>query len=143
MTQSDTTTAAETARTVVTDIADRFERAWNDADGPAYAEPFAVDADYITIQGAELAGRDEIAAGASEIFSTIYRGSTISLRVTGVRCLSPSVIVAQIGHVLDVPSGPLAGVSSTVATVVVTETTGGWEVMTLHNTVIMDPAQAN
>ena len=110
MTHTTTTTLEETARAVICDIADQFEHSWNNGDGPAYAEPFADDADYITIQGRRVAGREEIAAGISEILATIYLDSTIALQVTGIRCVSPTTIVAQIEHVLDAPSGPLAGV---------------------------------
>ena len=142
MNPSPTTTLDDTARAVVCDIADHLEHSWNEADAPAYAEPFTDDADYITIQGTHLTGRLEVADGAAGIFATIYKGSTISLRVTRVRCLAPSVIVGQIEHVLDVPAGPVAGVTTTLATVVIVDSTRGWEVATLHNTVVVDPAAA-
>ena len=133
-----TPTLETTAHAVACDIADQFEHSWNAADGPAYVEPFAGDADYITIQGHHLRGREEIGAGVDYIFATIYNGSTISLRVTEVRCPSPTTIVAQIEHVLDAPTGPLAGINTTIATVVIADTSEGWEVTTLHNTLLID-----
>lgn len=119
-------------RAIVCDIADQLERSWNAADGPAYADPFTDEADYITIQGAHLTGRREVAEGAAGIFAPIYRGSRISLRVTRARALSPSG--------LDVPSGPAAGTTTTLATVVGVESPRGWELAALHNTVVLDGA---
>ncbi len=142
MNPSTTKTVDEAALAVISDIADRLEHSWNSADGSAYAEPFTDDADYITIQGTHLTGRQEVAEGAAGIFATIYRGSKITLRVTRVRNLSPSVIVAQIEHVLDVPDGPAAGVTTTLATVVVVDSARGWELAALHNTVALDPDDA-
>lgn len=138
MSPSTVTTLDDTARAVVCDIADHLEHSWNTADGLAYAEPFTDDADYVTIQGTHLVGRNGIAGGAARILATVYRDSTISLRVTRVRCLAPSVIVGQIEHVLDVPTGPAAGVTTTLATVVVVDSSRGWEVTNLHDTAILD-----
>ena len=133
---ADTITLDDTARAVVCDIADQFEHSWNTADGQGYAEPFAVDADYITIHGIRLVGRRTIAVAMSQLFATGYADSTIGLRVTQVRCLAPSVIVAQIEHVVSVPGGPPAGDVTTLATVVITDTIRGWEVTTLHATLV-------
>lgn len=79
------TTLGETARAVICDIADQFQHSWNQGDGAGYAEPFAVDADYITIHGLHLTGRDTITAGISELYATLYRDSTIALEVRS-RC---------------------------------------------------------
>ncbi len=140
MSNSTITTLEETARAVACDIADQFEHSWNAVDGAAYAEPFAEDADFITIQGHQVVGRDAIGAGMSEILATIYHGSTVAVQVTGVRVVSSTTIVAQVEHVLDAPTGPLAGNHTTLATVVVVESEKGWEITTLHNTLILDPA---
>ena len=139
MNDAKTTTLEQTAWAVVCDIADQFEHSWNTVDGAAYAEPFADDADFITIRGDHLTSRETIAAGMSEILATIYLGSTVAVRVTSVRCVSPTTIVAQVEHILDAPTGPLAGVNTTLATVVVAETVRGWEITTLHNTLILGP----
>ncbi len=140
MNHTTTITLEETARAVVCDIADQLEHSWNTVDGAAYAEPFADDADFITIRGDHLTGRRTIAAGMSEILTTIYLDSTVAVRATRVRCVSPTTIVAQIEHVLDAPTGPLAGVNTTLATVVIVETARGWEITTLHNTLVVDPS---
>ena len=45
-------------------------------DGPAFAAPFAVDADFVNIRGEHFRGRAAIGAGHAAIFQTIYAGST-------------------------------------------------------------------
>ena len=133
------TTLGETARAVICDIADQFQHSWNQGDGAGYAEPFAVDADYITIHGLHLTGRDTITAGISELYATLYRDSTIALEVTAIRCPAPSVIVAQVEHVLDAPNGPHGEPVTTLATIVVVDSSRGWEVVSLHNTIVAPP----
>ena len=132
-------TVEDTAWAVATDIADQWQHAWNAADHIGYSEPFLPDADYLTIQGDHLKGREEIAAGAAVIFATIYANSTLAARVVEVRCPAPTVVVAQVEHVLDAPTGPLAGVNTTLATIVVVDTSEGWQVATLHNTLVAPP----
>src|SRR3954447_11254923 len=94
-----------TAETVVK----RLEDAWNAADGAAFAEPFAADADFVNIRGDLHSGRDAIAAGHQQIFDTIYAGSTVRYQLHRARDLDGSAILAHIRATLNVPSGPLAG----------------------------------
>lgn len=133
-------TLDETARAVICDIADQFEHSWNVGDGPAYAEPFAEGADHIGPDGHRVTGRRAIAERVSTLLATIYRESTISLRVSAVRCPGPSVVVARLEHVLDAPHGPVDE-QAAVATLVVADSVRGWEVTTLQQTAIDYPAR--
>ena len=138
-----TTTPEEIACAVICDIIDQWQHSWNAADAAAYADPFAVDADYITIHGLHLRGRPAIAAGTAEILATIYLDSVLALRATSIRCISTTTVVAQVEHLLDVPGGPSAGVHPMLASVVMTEIGGKWEVTTLHNTQVLGPSSGN
>jgi uncharacterized protein (TIGR02246 family) len=60
-----------TAETVVKHLED----AWNAADGAAFAEPFAPDADFVNIRGDYHSGREAIAAGHQMIFETTTRAA--------------------------------------------------------------------
>ena len=53
---------AEGAEGVTTELIGRLERAWNEADGRAFGEPFAPHADFVTIRGEHIRGREAIAA---------------------------------------------------------------------------------
>ena len=96
----------------------RLERAWNEADGRAFGEPFAPDADFVTIRGEHLHGREAIAAGHQAIFDSIYKGSSTDFELTGARELSDDVILAHATAVLRAPSGPLAGEHGAVQSLV-------------------------
>ena len=89
-----------TAETVIK----RLEDAWNAADGAAFAEPFAPDADFVNIRGDLHTGKEAIAAGHQRIFDTIYAGSTLRYRVRQARELDDGIILAHVAAVLSAPS---------------------------------------
>jgi uncharacterized protein (TIGR02246 family) len=115
-------------------IVDQLEAAWNAMDGPAFAAPFASDADFVTIRGEHFRGRPAIAAGHAAIFRTIYAGSTVHFTVEGARLLRPEVALLHVRSVLYAPRGPLAGQHGACFSLVLTNEPGGWEIAALHNT---------
>jgi uncharacterized protein (TIGR02246 family) len=127
---------AEGAESVVAELIGRLERAWNEADGWAFGEPFAPDADFVTIRGEHLYGREAIAAGHQAIFDSIYKGSSTDFELTGARELSDEVILAHATAVLRAPSGPLAGEHSAVQSLVLVRGGAGWEIAAFHNTLM-------
>ncbi len=127
---------ATEAESVSTELIGRLERAWNEADGRAFGEPFSADADFVTIRGEQLRGREAIAAGHQAIFDSIYRGSSTEFELTGARELSGDVILAHAMAVLKAPSGPLAGEHNAVQTLVLVRGGDGWEIAGFHNTLV-------
>jgi uncharacterized protein (TIGR02246 family) len=103
----------EIAETVIK----RLEEAWNAADGAAFGESFAPDADFVAIRGDWHSG-EEIAAGHQQLFDTIYAGSTVRYTVLRARSLDDNVILAHVRGTLNAPTGPLAGESEALASVV-------------------------
>jgi uncharacterized protein (TIGR02246 family) len=71
---------AEGAQGVAAEPIGRLERAWNEADGQAFGEPFTPDADFVDIRGEHHRGQQAIAAGhqATSIRSTRAVASTTS-----------------------------------------------------------------
>jgi uncharacterized protein (TIGR02246 family) len=120
-------------------IVARLEAAWNAMDGPAFAAPFAPNADFVTIRGEHFRGRPAIAAGHAAIFRTIYAGSTNRLTVENARLLRAEVALVHVHSVLDAPSGPLAGRHRARFTLVLTRESSGWVIAALHNTVEAAP----
>ncbi len=121
-------------RAVIEGIVARLEAAWNAMDGPAFAAPFAGDADFVNIQGDHFRGRDLIAAGHAAIFRTIYAGSTNQYTIEAARLLRPDVALVRVHAVLDAPQGPLAGRHNARFSLVLTREVGGWEIAAFHNT---------
>ena len=116
----------------------RLEDAWNAADGAGFAEPFAVDADFVAIRGDLHTGRRAIAEGHQQIFDTIYAGSTVSLRVLQARELEGGPILAHVRGEIDAPAGPLAGRHAATASVVLVPRGDEYEITAFHNTLVSD-----
>ncbi len=96
--------------TPATEFFAHLEVAWNTADGDRFGAEFADVTDFVNIRGEHLHGGPAlIAAGHQGIFDTIYRGSTNSLHVDGVREIVPGCLLVHATSTLDAPSGPLAG----------------------------------
>jgi uncharacterized protein (TIGR02246 family) len=129
----------ESPREIAERAARRMEAGWNDADGDAYAAPFAGDADFVDIRGAHHRGREPIARGHQGVLDSIYRGSRVEMSVTGARALGGDVVLAWVRAELDAPSGPLAGRSASTMTLVLHRVGEDWEVAAAQNTVVAPP----
>src|SRR5262245_38533391 len=113
---------------IVADIARELEKAWNTADGAAFARPFAEDADFVNIRGEHMRTREVIARGHQGIFNTIYKGSVVSFKVEAAREIAPSVLVAHVKSTLNAPTGPLAGEHSSLFTMVLVQHDTEWQI---------------
>jgi uncharacterized protein (TIGR02246 family) len=124
----------EIAETIVR----RLEDAWNTGDGAAFGAPFAPDADFVAIRGDWHSG-DQIAAGHQQIFDTIYAGSTVDYEVLRARALTDDVVLAHVRGKLKAPTGPLAGESEALASVVIVRDGDDHRIAALHNTLVAPP----
>ena len=127
---------AEGAQSVAAELIGRLEQAWNEADGQAFGEPFAPDADFVDIRGEHHRSREAIAAGHQAIFDSVYEGSSVEYELTGARELSDEVILAHATAVLRAPAGPLAGEHSSLLSMVLVRGGDGWEIAGFHNTLV-------
>lgn len=127
---------AEGAEGVADELIGRLERAWNEADGRAFGEPFSADADFVDIRGEHHRGQEAIAAGHQAIFDSIYEGSSTDYELIQARELSEDVILAHATGVLRVPSGPLAGEHNAVQSLVLVRGGDGWRIAGFHNTLV-------
>src|SRR5687767_6467005 len=113
---------------IVSDLVGELEKAWNAADGAAFARHFADDADFVNIRGEHFRTRDLIAKGHQAIFNTIYAGSVVGYRVTAVRAIAPGIILAHAKATLKAPAGPLAGEHRSLFSVVVVQRNNAWTI---------------
>jgi uncharacterized protein (TIGR02246 family) len=114
-----------------------LEKAWNAADGAAFAAPFAEQASFVDIRGvAHDEGKAALAAGHQAIFDSIYKGSVNAIELEFARLLSDDVILARGRARLDAPTGPLAGVNHSVNTSVLVRRDGDWVAVSFHNTLV-------
>jgi uncharacterized protein (TIGR02246 family) len=111
-----------------------LETSWNNMDGPAFAAPFASDADFVTIRGEHFRGRTAIAAAHGAMFRTGYAGSTNQCIVEEIRLLRHEVALVHVYSVLDAPSGSLGGRHGARLSLVLTKEADGWEIAAFHST---------
>jgi uncharacterized protein (TIGR02246 family) len=123
-------------KTVAGDFFARIEKAWNAADGAAFAEPFAADASFVDIRGQAHDGATAIAAGHQAIFDSIYQGSTVQYDLDLARLIADSVILTRASATLTVPGGPLAGTHHSRLTTVLQHSGSGWVAVSFHNTLV-------
>lgn len=121
-------------RQSIATIVATLETAWNNADGLAFAAPFASDADFVNVRAELHKGRAAIAEGHTFILRTIYAGSKNQYTIESVRMLHDAIALVHVRAVLDVPGGPLAGHQLALFSMVMRRSTSGWEIASFHNT---------
>ena len=127
------------AHQVATEVLDRLEQAWNDGDGASFGAVYTDDATFVTIRGEWVTGRTAITQGHSQIFRTIYAGSTNAMELVAVRELGDGSLVASSVSTLTSPTGPLAGTARARSTSVIVPDAAdpsGWRVASTHNTLV-------
>lgn len=133
-----TTIVERPATAIATALLEQMAQAWNQADGAAFAEPFAEDADFVDIRGVHHRGRTAIGHGHQAIFDSIYAGSRVRYELDTVRAVAPGCLVAIASATLDAPTGPLQGVNRSRFTLTITEQADGWAVAAFQNTLVQD-----
>jgi len=121
---------------IVSEIVLKLEMAWNAADGAAFAQQFAEDADFVNIRADHFHTREVIAQGHQSIFDTIYKGSVVRYQVDTVREISPQVLLAHVKAILKVPTGPLAGEYDALYSLVLVPKGTDWHIASFHNTLV-------
>jgi uncharacterized protein (TIGR02246 family) len=131
------TTTDRTATDIATAVVAQLEAAWNRADGPGFAEPFADDADFVDIRGDHHQGKAAIAGGHQAILSSIYAGSTVRYELDSARSVVPGVVVAVTDATMEAPTGPMQGTNHARFTITLVEIDGTWQIAAFHNTLRM------
>ena len=112
----------------------QLETGWNTKSGAVFAKPFAEDADYVVINGMYLKGRTAIETTHQQIFDTIFKDTTVALKVKQIRFLRPDVAVVHVEGHRDGPTKEL--VQDALVTLVMTKEKGGWTVAAFQNTAV-------
>jgi uncharacterized protein (TIGR02246 family) len=113
----------------------QMESGWNTKSGELFAKPFAEDADYVVINGMYIKGRKVIESSHQQIFDTIFKDTSISLKVKQIRFLRPDVAVVHVdGH----RSGPTKELTQdALLTLVMTKEKQGWTIAAFQNTQVV------
>lgn len=121
-------------RAEVQGLVARLEAAWNQANAAAFSAEFSENADFVNVRGEYGSGRDAIAVAHAKLWKSIYGGSTVRYSVARLRQLAADVAIAHIEADLLVPTGPLAGKTNALPSLVLVREGGTWRVAAFHNT---------
>lgn len=117
----------------------RMERAWNDADGPAFGNVFADETDFVNIRGEHHRGDGALVGRAhQELFDGIYAGTTVRYHPEAARLIAPGCVLAVASATLVVPAGAMQGTNHSRITAAITENDGRWTVTAFQNTLVRE-----
>ena len=122
----------------VAGLVGEVERAWNAHDMARFGACFAEDADFVNVRGWWWKGREEIKRNHAFLHGTMFRDSTMRLKLASTKELGSSVRVAHVtwrmlDHELSGPkrtSDPRVG----IWTWVIRDRGEGLEIVSSHNT---------
>jgi uncharacterized protein (TIGR02246 family) len=124
-------------RAVVQGLADF----WTAGDGRGFAKAFAEDADFTVWNGLYVKGREAIARGHEQIFSTIYKGTKLRLDVRSVRFLSADVAVVHAAGQVVKKEEAFKETPEVVPVFVFKRGGGGWQIAVFQNTQLLPGEQ--
>ena len=119
----------------IRDSVKQMETGWNTKSGALFAKPFAEDADYVVINGMYIKGRPIIATAHQQIFDTIFKDTTVTLRVKQIRFLRPDVAVVHVNAHRNGPTRELT--ADAILTLVMTKEKQGWTIAAFQNTQVV------
>jgi uncharacterized protein (TIGR02246 family) len=117
----------------------QMESGWNAKSGASYAKPFAEDADFVIINGMHIRGHAAIEKNHQQIFSTIYKNTTLSLTVKQIRFLRPDVALVHVSGHRDGPEAERGLVTYATMVMVMTKEGGQWKIASFQNTQVTGP----
>jgi uncharacterized protein (TIGR02246 family) len=133
----------------VRDTVNGFAREWNKHDMVAFGKLFAPDADFVTVSGTWMKGRNAIYLGHAFLHAAIpqgslfpeharqyglFKNSTMSFVQTDVRFLRPDVALAHVSWQLT--GDPRIPLRKGLFTFVLTKQSGRWLIASGQNTEI-------
>jgi uncharacterized protein (TIGR02246 family) len=116
-------------------IATQWAEAWNAGDMDTVGALYTEDSDYVDAFGEAVKGKAEIQAGLTEMHSTVYEGTKLSVETTAVQFVKPDVAISDtVWEFTDVPT--VEGVSAPAkgqSTVVLVKEGEAWKIA-VHRT---------
>jgi uncharacterized protein (TIGR02246 family) len=139
--KAQTPQSASADETAIRQLVQQLQDGWNAHDGKAFAAPFAVDADYVVVNGMTIKGREEIEKGHTGIFTTVYKESHNVATIKGVRFLRADVAIAHVEWNLEFTVGGETKKAHAMNSLVLTKDGGKWSIAAFQNTPIQPPGR--
>lgn len=109
-------------------------RAWNAADGDAFAAAFDEDAEYTVWNGLVVRGRAAIAALHRELFEERYRGSRLDSEIVSLRFQDDGTATVRLRSQVVLPNASAEPPPPTLPLLVLARRDDGWRVALFQNT---------
>jgi uncharacterized protein (TIGR02246 family) len=116
-------------------IVKTLEDGWNAGDSSKFASPFAVNADYVVVNGQHIKTRPIIDFGHKQIFSTIYKGSVNKGEVKQIRFIKSDVAIVHVEWTLKYGE-KLENSGRAMNSIVAVKQNNKWEIAAFQNTPI-------
>jgi uncharacterized protein (TIGR02246 family) len=137
--QAQTSADAKPDEASIRQVVQQVQDGWNAKSGQAFAAPFAVDADYVVVNGVKIKGRDLIEKGHTGIFATIYKDSHNVASIKSIRFLRPDVAVVHVDWNLEFRVNDKTEKGHAINTMVMTKDGGKWSIAAFQNTPVQPP----
>ncbi len=114
-----------------------LSRAWNTHDMKAMANLLTKDADFITVGGTWLHGRDEFRRHHETLHDTMFKNSTMRIISTDVRFIRPDLALAHVKWKISGdfnPDGTRREPRTGIFTQVLLRARGQWRIFASQNT---------
>ncbi|MEP6549175.1 MAG: SgcJ/EcaC family oxidoreductase [Gammaproteobacteria bacterium] len=135
-----TTFGTLTDKAAIEAIVESQRQAWNRGDANAFSEAFMSDGCFVNIFGALSYGREPFEAQHAKIFSTVYKGSSVTLPIRRSHFLRPDVAIVDIDAELITHRAPPPGLRTEADGIIRTrlqeilvKENGAWMVASFHN----------
>ena len=128
---------------LATHIANQLTQAWNAGDGQAFAQPFAEQADFVTVFGELLHSRQAIGDGHDLILNTIFTGTQLQYTVRDAVLIDRNTVLVHVSgnYPCGKGSSMVQGGHATI-TLVIQKTDDTWRVRAFHNTMVSSSEKA-
>jgi len=132
--------AAATDEIAIRKIVSDETEAWNRGDAKAYSQHFQENGGFTNVLGMVFYGHRDFEQRHAEIFSTIFRGSTLQQTIRKIRFIRRDVAVVDVDTEMTgytkLPPGVHAGVDGILRTrlqQVLLKENGSWWIAAYHN----------
>ncbi len=128
--------SSESAEQTVGRLVRSLVDAWNVHDARAFAEAFAVDADFTNVFGMHASGRDAIERFHAPIFQTMFKDSRLEATETRIRLIRPDIAAVDVRWSMTGARDPMGKEwpeRRGLINLLVTRDGGGWSIAVMHN----------
>ena len=132
-------TLSQTDEIEVRSLVDTMAQSWARGDGEGFAAAFTDDADFVNMMAQPFRGRAEIARHHTQLFATLYKGTTIRMTDVRIRAIAQGVVTLELSAVVAgfVPERRAHSLAVAV------RGSEGWRIRSFHNMIPFTlPAQS-